>query len=557
MSTQKRTNPLIFTIVIFILLISACVPISPTVQMATNPCAKQSKMLLQAKDSRKSAEIILMGSDEIIKSIADANGLRPISENNQVSLASLRPFLPESLSSSDTVIAAYQGDFPQLLQSLKENPQNVAVDLNYVVNPVETSANGDLGGYTWQVGGGTWQVGGGTWQVGGGAYALAAANQWLNADHFWKQWIFSGTSGVAPGLSFEPGSSDRDLLGDGTLDAAEMPQIETNGYPKGPLQVGIFDSAPLLETKGDVVVGLPLPLNLKVHDFLPGIDYISPVSVAPGEAIIDVRDHGLFAAGLIYGVAPASEMHLYRVLDNCVQGKLFTLLQAISQFADEQMAGKEEKSLNGAVLNLSLGITNPKDVLDPDELELLKELSNNLGYTNPSGNALSLQAVMDALNNAGAIVVGAAGNDGVGNSSRFPAAYESVVGVSASNIAAAQSCFSNNGDMMLPNSDGSTDTGSCTPPSDAQWLSCQNDPAQCPYGAISLMTQSYSGFGYWVGTSFAAPLATGSSVLLLEKAIKTNASPPGDAATVVKSHLSLSGEANTPLRLDQLLQQIP
>ena len=90
------------------------------------------------------------------------------------------------------------------------------------------------------------------------------------------------------------------------------------------------------------------------------------------------------------------------------------------------MAGKEEKSLNGAVLNLSLGITNPKDVLDPDELELLKELSNNLGYTNPSGNALSLQAVMDALNNAGAIVVGAAGNDGVGNSSRFPAAYESV-----------------------------------------------------------------------------------------------------------------------------------
>jgi subtilisin family serine protease len=103
----------------------------------------------------------------------------------------------------------------------------------------------------------------------------------------------------------------------------------------------------------------------------------------------------------------------------------------------------------------------------------------------------------------------------------IPAAYPFVVGISATNMANGPACYSNMGDVASPGGDAApgVDASSGAPICVSKAVDCPTGfaPGQCPYGVMGLSTlATSSGFAYWSGTSFAAPIASGLAALLLE-----------------------------------------
>jgi subtilisin family serine protease len=110
--------------------------------------------------------------------------------------------------------------------------------------------------------------------------------------------------------------------------------------------------------------------------------------------------------------------------------------------------------------------------------------------------------------------VAAAGNDsapeGAPEAPNFPAIWDRLLlGVAASNISGELSCFSNYGEILAPGGDGGV-----APPQCEQTIHLCTGQPDCKYGLISLSLLSPSGFIYWNGSSFAAPLASGAAARL-------------------------------------------
>ncbi len=127
--------------------------------------------------------------------------------------------------------------------------------------------------------------------------------------------------------------------------------------------------------------------------------------------------HGTAVASLIggdlagkIGIAPASELELYRVMDSQGLGDSFVLADAILRAVD-----------GGArIINMSLAAPPG------------------------SGQSSVLNAALDYAMNNGVLVVAAAGNDGVQGLS-YPASYEGVISVGAVDAQGASMPFSNTG----------------------------------------------------------------------------------------------------------------
>jgi hypothetical protein len=248
-------------------------------------------------------------------------------------------------------------------------------------------------------------------------------------------------------------------------------------------------------------------------------------ATVPAEAT-DVRDHGLFVAGLVHAVAPDSEIRLIRVLNEYGCGDLFTLNKSLYRFIEEMEA--ERGTLDGTVINLSLGVLKPASddaestdrevVIIDDSLEVLVE-----------DTVESLRAAALLAHSRGAVVVAAAGNDsyveGKPLPPQFPAKYPFVIGVAGSNIYRERACFSNWGDVSAPSGDGGPDDEKslefpCVPKHGA----CKGG---CDQALISLVwnlpdhvqaspASSRPYYTYWSGTSFSAPLVSGLAALVLD-----------------------------------------
>jgi subtilisin family serine protease len=215
----------------------------------------------------------------------------------------------------------------------------------------------------------------------------------------------------------------------------------------------------------------------------------------PEEEAPDVSDHGLFAAGLVHAVAPESEIQLIRVLDDTGQGDLQTLNRSLQVFINETLV--ERDRLKGAVINLSLGVHPPPDA---EEKGLPEDIT-------------SLNVLLSAARCYGIVVVASSGNDSADSQTplpmQIPARWDSTLGVSASNINQDLACFSNVGEVSAPGGDGGP-----VPPSCEQVLhTCTGD---CPYGLISLSSTSSTGYAYWNGTSFSAPLVSGLAAVIID-----------------------------------------
>ncbi|HEU5099285.1 MAG TPA: S8 family serine peptidase, partial [Roseiflexaceae bacterium] len=259
------------------------------------------------------------------------------------------------------------------------------------------------------------------------------------------------------------------------------------------VRIGIFDTSPFTVETDTMTTSLAIawadpPLALEVAH--PHFTTRWPPPSKP----TDVRDHGLFAAGLAHAVAPQSDIMLTRVLNDDGQGDLYTLSRELHRFISDTI--ELDASITGSVINLSLGVHPPPDAA---ALGLPAEIA-------------ALATAMLAADGFGIVVVAAAGNDGNVDAMQLPASYPKVIGVAASSAQRGRGCFSNRGDIGAPGGDGRA--SDCLPAIER----CTDD---CAAGVISLAMihdpSRDTGYLYWSGTSFAAPLASGAAALAIEQ----------------------------------------
>ena len=327
-----------------------------------------------------------------------------------------------------------------------------------------------------------------------------SGHKWETSGLGWEPWepIGSGDGGghPAPAEFF----TEQWAFGQIGLDDIEEHHCGAN------VRIGIFDTWPS-NGEGEAVtaaslswVNRPSPLNIG------GVNagYLLPEEKA-GEP--NLSSHGLFTAGLAQAVAPEAELQIYRVLNKNNKGDLFSLIQAIFHFIEENAPLIAGEGRYGAVINLSLGIRVP-----PDDAKMNLPLE-----------VQALRDILRAARCAGIVVVAASGNSSADKPTPepadLPANWSEIIGVASSNKGDGRSCFSNRGDLAAPGGDGGPKEGSdsvCLPHNDA----C-SDP-ECGYAVIGPVLQNGDypqGYAFWSGTSFSTPMVAGLAACVIAKGL--------------------------------------
>ncbi len=350
---------------------------------------------------------------------------------------------------------------------------------------------------------------------------------------FWEQWAFDA---IDAGWSFKDELNGAAILhqGEGTLVAVfdTSPFLDPwNGTASGGGAAPI-DTQETVKWVNPTMDVMPLALKVSYPEMVNVLTAPQGLAKIDPNAATDVRDHGLFVAGLVHAVTPASELRLIRVLNEIGCGDLFTLNEALGRFAGE--VKRERGTLEGVVINLSLGVLNPEAGV------ILAEC----GPEDPENDIVSLCTTLSDAYHEGAVIVAAAGNESAGLSSplppQIPAAYEFVIGAEASNANGDRACFSNAGDVLAPGGEGGT-VG--TQPCASTVEDCSGD---CDGAVISLVlfppkADAYwpTHYGYWSGTSFSAPLVSGLAALTLQAGAKP-AGADGVSATAWPNPVSVT-----------------
>lgn len=324
---------------------------------------------------------------------------------------------------------------------------------------------------------------------------------------FWKQWAFEH---IGAGLSL--------------ADALQATSVNPTGDG---VRVGVFDTSPFTRpvTGGSsalVTIGwADPPFEMQVSH--PAMPTLLP---SGSTAATNINDHGLFVAGLVHAIAPESDIQLVRVINEYGCGDLYTLNEALLRFIEE--VGRDRKTLDGAVINLSLGILKPRTADAIGATERQNELQVDEREMVAARDALeileedpieSLRAALLLARAEGIVVVAAAGNDSYPEIKplppQIPAQYPFVLGVAASNARRERACFSNWGDVSAPGGDGG--------PNEKLGLACASKVGECSgdcdEAVISLALSSPTDYAYWSGTSFSAPMVSGLAALVLENGV--------------------------------------
>jgi subtilisin family serine protease len=234
----------------------------------------------------------------------------------------------------------------------------------------------------------------------------------------------------------------------------------------------------------------------------------------------NIVDHGLFVAGVVLGIAPDAEVHLYRVLDDVGVGSLAALLAALNALFDDFLSGEACPRL---IVNLSL---------------LIEEVPPTSRSKTLKGDDLygPLFDAIEALRERDVLIVAAAGNDsldlktgkakGTRHDPRLPARHNQVLSVAAIDQHDQPATFSNRSDSdAVPNGiaifggNATIDTVTKEPEIlDPEPTTAEPSVDLPPVGIIGVYSNpklpfdkgdNESGLVYWAGTSFATPVISG------------------------------------------------
>lgn len=337
-------------------------------------------------------------------------------------------------------------------------------------------------------------------------------------------WQFALPTRIAQsGLQIEQGHQDIEVA---ILDTAPQPAAFKDAskhklHQKHPLLQA------MLQPDGMPLEGPPIgpasagKLSISYADALQ-IDLNFPHPYKINDHRYPMPDHGLFVAGIVNSIAPHAKLHLIEILDSHGIGTLQGLSQALHMLANRN-------DINRLVINCSLMISmpllgHPRKNLDWDALaedcELIRRMSQLVQLIR---NELSVKY------GARMHMVAAAGNDaerGHRPQARLPAALDGVIGVGAGGPDGGHAEYSNLSDRPLGAGlvtfGGQAHNGRADPATGMLGVfispfpstNGQTQPGASPHPEAS---QEPNGWARWAGTSFAAPVISGTLAMLVDK----------------------------------------
>ena len=271
-----------------------------------------------------------------------------------------------------------------------------------------------------------------------------------------------------------------------------------------------------------------------------------------------MRDHGLFAAGIIHSIAPDATLHLYEVLNPYGVGCVETIVRGLYRAITNPNIQRPLVINCSLVLNLPR-VQHPTTDL-PDEL---LAVSNDAEFQKMMVG--SIEAIVSHLSSDQdqIAIVAAAGNDGVDchnqpvagghPQTRYPAAFEKVVGVGAlprnpTPTAAGKfnkTSYSNRSDE-IPEYGVATMGGEAGIDKGVLGVYISNFPVRtaepsrnCKFNEGDFRYENNdSGWAWWSGTSFAAPIVSG----VLTAWWGNNTGKAGNQAIAILNGLTNSGD---------------
>ncbi|GAK02236.1 LOW QUALITY PROTEIN: subtilase family domain protein [Geomicrobium sp. JCM 19037] len=245
-------------------------------------------------------------------------------------------------------------------------------------------------------------------------------------------------------------------------------------------------SAPAVHANGHTGAGVDVAvLDTGIHEAHPDLEVVGGESFVNEDPLVDTNGHGTHVAGTIaaldndeavLGVSPDVNLHAVKVLAANGSGSLSGIIDGIDWSVDNDMD----------VINMSLG--------------------------SPQGSE-AMELAVDHAERSGVVVVAAAGNEGTGwgggSTVGFPAAFDSVLAVGATDANDQRASFSSVGnelDVMAP-------------------------------GANIYSTYPTNSYDSLDGTSMAAPHVAGLAALLVAQ--NPTASPEEIKSTIVDTANSI------------------
>jgi hypothetical protein len=384
--------------------------------------------------------------------------------------------------------------------------------------------------------------------------ARAAAPDWLSTPS--PQNVGGGGPGARPrGFTST----------DGTIPYKFKPDLEPRQQAHA-VEVAILDTAPTRVALAQALIDYPQhPLLPSLLDKLT-ISYAGPLGIrlpTPDELRVKdhdylMSDHGLFVAGIIHQIAPEASLRLFEVLNEYGVGSIEGIARALTTLRDERAAlGAAAPKL---VINMSLTVVTPLpgqrklggDAEEEDELKdwrrfdrrVPKLTKKDLTEEEKRQARAALQEIQEldlaldwvcaSMTDANTVVVASSGNDAVGHKdvdgdprpqARLPAAFPEVLGVAALLKDSSYASYSNRPDQ--PEAVGLATFGG-----DARFdTRVPNQPifravpcesvlgvyiGRFPTRNPNRTLKNYNGWGWWAGTSFAAPQISGKLADLIQ-----------------------------------------
>lgn len=304
----------------------------------------------------------------------------------------------------------------------------------------------------------------------------------------------------------------------------EMPMLEKYFGTMQPVEVAILDTAPCShdlvaayhrwEAKHPLLHSLLRPHGKLTIDHADYETLLRLADYGIKGHHYGMADHGLFVAGIVHTIAPDAELRLIEVLNPLGIGDFESIARGLKQVLERRKALPAEQAM---VLNCSLVLNFPTS----DEIKKLARRDPIWAWLGENGRiarmALALETIFNEIAAQGVPIAAAAGNDAVPNKprppARYPAAFDSVIGVSALEDAIHPASYANLADD--PPCEGiSTFGGAAT-----------QGETIVGKGVLGVYIGEFpdephenkTGWAWWAGTSFATPIVSGSFAALMSQ----------------------------------------